>query len=81
MHRLIPVIILQNYSIKSLFLLFTTVVLRREGPEFTYLGKEIDVVKEYGFSVDSATVFTETSQPIGNTTYLTDVYTVFMSRK
>jgi len=56
-------------------------VLRGEGPEFTYLGKEIDVVKEYGFSVDSATVFTETSQPIGNTTYLTDVYTVFMSRK
>ena len=58
-----------------------TVVLRGEGPEFTYLGKEIDVVKEYGFSVDSATVFTETSQPIGNTTYLTDVYIVFMSRK
>src|SRR6476646_6776304 len=58
-----------------------TVVLRGEGPEFTYLGQAIDVVKEYGFSVDSVTVFTETSQPIGNSTYLTDIYTVFMSRK
>src|SRR4029078_13690418 len=58
-----------------------TVVLRGEGPEFTHLGQAIDVVKEYGFSVDSVTVFTETSQPIGNTTILTDVYTVFMSRK
>ena len=58
-----------------------TVVLRGEGPEFTYLGQAIDVVKEYGFSVDSVTVFTETSQPIGNSTILTDVYTVFMSRK
>jgi hypothetical protein len=58
-----------------------TVVIRGEGPEFTYLGQAIDVVKQYGFSVDSVTVFTETSQPIGNTTYLTDIYTVFMSRK
>jgi hypothetical protein len=56
-------------------------VLRGEGPEFTHLGQAIDIVKENGFSVDSVTVFRETSQPIGNTTYLTDIYTVFMSRK
>ena len=57
-----------------------TVVLRGEGPEFTHLGQAIDIVKENGFSVDSVTVL-ETSQPIGNIKYLTDIYTVFMSRK
>lgn len=57
-----------------------TVVLRGEGPEFTNLGQAIDIVKENGFSVDSVTVL-ETSQPIGNIKYLTDIYTVFMSRK
>ncbi|MFZ0406196.1 MAG: hypothetical protein WAL79_10270 [Nitrososphaeraceae archaeon] len=53
-----------------------TLVLRGEG-----LGKAIDNAKLNGFTIDGVTVFTETSQPYGNTTYLTDVYSVFMSKK
>jgi hypothetical protein len=58
-----------------------TLVLRGEGPHLEVLGKAIDNAKLNGFTIDAATVFTETSQPVGSTTYLTDVYTVFMSKK
>ena len=59
----------------------TTLVLRGEGPHFEPLGKAIDTAKQNGFSIDSVTVFTQQSQAFGNTTYLTDTYTVFMSKK
>jgi hypothetical protein len=58
-----------------------TLVLRGEGPHLEVLGKAIDNAKLNGFAIDEVTVFTETSQPYGNTTYLTDVYTIFMSKK
>ena len=58
-----------------------TLVLRGEGPHLEVLGKAIDNAKLNGFTIDEVTVFTETSQPYGNTTYLTDVYSVFMSKK
>ena len=58
-----------------------TLVLRGEGPHLEVLGKAIDNAKLNDFTIDAATVFTETSQPVGSTTYLTDVYTVFMSKK
>jgi hypothetical protein len=59
----------------------TTLVLRGEGPHLEFLGKAIDNAKLNGFTIDAVTVFTETSQPIGSTTILTDVYSVFMSKK
>jgi hypothetical protein len=43
-------------------------------------GPALDYAKEKGYSIDAVTVFTETSEPIGNTTYLTPNYTVFMSK-
>ena len=43
-------------------------------------GPALDYAKEKGYSIDAVTVFTETSAPIGNTTYLTPNYTVFMSK-
>ncbi|HEY7109246.1 MAG TPA: hypothetical protein VH415_07465 [Nitrososphaeraceae archaeon] len=43
-------------------------------------GAALDYAKEKGYSIDAVTVFTETSAPIGNTTYLTPNYTVFMSK-
>jgi hypothetical protein len=52
-----------------------------EGPHLEVLGKAIDNAKLNGFTIDEVTVFTETSQPVGSTTYLTDVYSVFMSKK
>ena len=58
-----------------------TLVLRGEGPHLEVLGKAIDNAKLNGFTIDEVTVFTETSQPIGSTRYLTDVYSVFMSKK
>ena len=58
-----------------------TLVLRGEGPHLDVLGKAIDNAKLNGFTIDEVTVFTETSQPVGSTTYLTDVYSVFMSKK
>jgi hypothetical protein len=58
-----------------------TIVLRGEGPNFEPLGKAIDQAKLDGFVIDSVTVFTETSQAYGNTRLLTDIYTVFMSKK
>ena len=61
----------------------TTLVLRGKAPqpEFTSLGQVIDTAKQNGFKIDSVTVFTESSQPIGNRVTLTDVYTVFMSKE
>lgn len=59
----------------------TTIVLRGEGPHFEPLGKAIDNAKQNGFSIDSVTVFTQQSQAFGTTRYLTDTYTVFMSKK
>jgi hypothetical protein len=41
----------------------------------------VDKAKLDGFIIDSVTVFTETSQAFGSTRYLTDIYTVFMSKK
>ena len=58
-----------------------TFVIRGEGPHLEVLGKAIDNAKRNGFTIDGVTVFTETSKPDGNTTYLTDVYSVFMSKK
>ena len=58
-----------------------TLVLRGEGPHLEVLGKAIDNAKLNGFTIDEVTVFTETSQPVGSTTYLTDVYSLFMSKK
>jgi hypothetical protein len=43
-------------------------------------GPELDYAKEKGYSIDAVTVFIETSAPVGNTTYLTPNYTVFMSK-
>ena len=59
----------------------TTLVLRGEGPHLEFLGKAIDNAKLNGFTIDAVTAFTETSQPTGSTTILTDVYSVFMSKK
>jgi hypothetical protein len=49
------------------------------GPATTF-GPALDYAKEKGYSIDAVTVFTETSAPIGNTTYLTPNYTVFLSK-
>ena len=43
-------------------------------------GPALDYAKEKGYSIDAVTVLTETYAPIGNTTYLTPNYTVFMSK-
>jgi hypothetical protein len=56
-------------------------VLRGEITNFTSLGRVIDIAKQNGYAIDSVTVFTQTSKPILETRYLTDMYTVFMSKK
>ena len=49
------------------------------GPAAVF-GPALDYAKEKGYSIDAVTVFTETSSAVGNTTYLTPNYTVFMSK-
>jgi hypothetical protein len=58
-----------------------SLVLRAEITNFTALGHVIDIAKQNGYTIDAVTVFTQTSRPTGETRYLTDTYTVFMSKK
>ena len=71
---------LDDLSLVKLYESDQTIVLRGEGPDFGSLGKASDQAKMKGFRIDSVTVFTETSRAYVNTRYLTDIYTVFMSK-
>jgi hypothetical protein len=75
-----------GFTIPDLEVLYespTTLVLRGKAPppEFTSLGQVIDIAKQNGYRIDTATVFTESSRPVAGTVTLTDVYTVFMAKE
>lgn len=72
---------LDDLSLVKLYESDQTIVLRGEGPNFGPLGDAIDQAKIKGYQINSVTVFTETSKAYVNTRYLTDIYTVFMSKK
>lgn len=57
-----------------------TVILTGKTEFSTDLWQALDIVKGLGFKIDAVTQVTEESSAIGNTRYLTPVYTIFLSK-
>lgn len=57
-----------------------TLILSGETTYNTDLWEALDLVKQFGYKIDAVAQVTEQSSAIGNTRYLTPVYTIFLSK-
>ena len=57
-----------------------TLILSGETTYSTDLWQALDLVRQFGYKIDAVAQVTEESSAIGNTRYLTPVYTIFLSK-
>jgi hypothetical protein len=57
-----------------------TVILSGKTTYSTDLWQALDLVKQFGYKIDAVAQVTEESSAVGNTRYLTPVYTIFLSK-
>jgi hypothetical protein len=71
-------------GIEVLFESPQTLILRGEPTEYQFgsgnLWEAVDVAKKVGYKIDAVAQVTEESSAIGNTRYLSPVYTIFFSK-
>lgn len=68
------------FSVDVLYESPRTVILQGDPTYVNDIWEALDFLKQYGYKIDAVAQVTESSSAVGNTRYLTPIYTIFLSK-